>query len=69
VKIYFHGLKVESVSYNNIQEETKKEDFTFLRKLTEFDPLPDNSHPYLEIKNISSITIQNNSEAFQISIP
>jgi alpha-glucosidase len=28
------------------------EDYEFLAKLTEFDPLPENDHPYLDIKKL-----------------
>jgi alpha-glucosidase len=68
VKVYFHGIKSESVFYNGKVATTSKEDFAFLGKLTDFDPLPDNRFPFLEIKNVSTFTIQNIAEAFEITI-
>ncbi|WP_349630843.1 glycoside hydrolase family 31 protein [Aquiflexum sp. TKW24L] len=68
VKVYFHGIKTESVLYNGKLKTPEKEDFAFLGMLTDFDPLPENRFPYLEIKNISTFTIQNVAEAFEITI-
>lgn len=68
IKVYFHGSNPSEVMLNGKLEKIEKEDFAFLKKLTEFDPLPDNSYPYLEIKNISSITVQNNSKPFEIEV-
>jgi alpha-glucosidase len=68
IKVYFHGSNPGEVTINGKQVKVDKEDFAFLKKLTEFDPLPDNSHPYMEIKNISTCTFQNNSSAFEVEI-
>jgi len=68
IKIYFHGLKVNSASINGKVEQVKKVDFAYLKKLTEFDPLPDNSHRYLEIKNAPTFTFDNMTEAFEIVV-
>lgn len=68
VKVYFHGSNPNAATINGKSEEIEKEDFEFLGKLTEFDPLPDSSHPYLKIKNIPTILFKNNHGAFEIEI-
>jgi alpha-glucosidase len=68
IKVYYHGLNVKSVNINGKAGQIEKSGFSFLDRLTEFDPLPDNSHPYLEIAHISTVTFENISEAIEIAI-
>ena len=68
IKVYFHGLKPDSALINGKIEQAEKENFAFLKKLTEFDPLPEYTYPYLEIKNASTFTFDNFSEAFDIVV-
>ncbi|MFN3997322.1 TIM-barrel domain-containing protein [Algoriphagus sp.] len=66
IKIYFHGFSTESVSIGGKIHSLKTEDYAFLGKLTEFDPLPENEHPYFEIKNLPYLELEHMKEAFEI---
>lgn len=68
VKVYFHGLKAKSVVYLDREVQIEKEDFAFLKRLSEFDPLPDNSHPYHVISNVSTVTFDHINDAFEIVV-
>jgi alpha-glucosidase len=66
LKIYLHGFSINSVSMGGQVLTLKTEDFAFLGKLTEFDPLPEHDHPYFEIKNLPFLEMDHLSEAFEI---
>jgi len=68
LKIYLHHFNEPNVEVNGKPTQVKNEDFAFLGRLTEFDPLPDNLHPYYEIKNLSFIEIPNSNEAIKIQL-
>lgn len=67
LKIYFHGFDSESVSIDGALVPMKKEDFAFLERLTEFDPLPENEHPYFEIKNLPYLELDHRMSHFSIT--
>ncbi|WP_051286930.1 glycoside hydrolase family 31 protein [Algoriphagus mannitolivorans] len=67
LRIYFHGFENSSVQISDNTLELKKENYAFLGKLTEFDPLPEHNHPYFEIKNLSFLEIPNRLEYFEIT--
>jgi alpha-glucosidase len=67
-KIYFHGFHQESAQISGQTIHLKKENYAFLCKLTEFDPLPEQDHPYYEIKNLPYLELTNIPEAFSIKI-
>ncbi|TDQ18631.1 alpha-glucosidase [Algoriphagus boseongensis] len=67
LKIYFHGFELSQVDLLGKPILVKHEDYAFLGKLTEFDPLPEHDHPYFEIKDLRYIEIPNSSEAFTIT--
>lgn len=66
LKIYFHGFSTDSVSLGEKVFQLKTEDFAFLGRLTEFDPLPEHDHPYFEIKNLPFLELDHLTEAFEI---
>ncbi|MFC5623129.1 glycoside hydrolase family 31 protein [Algoriphagus winogradskyi] len=57
MKIYFHGFHNEEVEINGCSEKLNFEDFSFVGKLSEFDPLPDHENRFFEIKNLAHLTI------------
>lgn len=66
LKVYFHGFSNNSVSLDGKTFKLQTEDYAFLGKLTEFDPLPENDHPYFEIKNLPYLELNHQSEAFEL---
>lgn len=67
LKIYFHGFSTEAVYISGKRHTLGTEDYAFLGKLTEFDPLPEADHPYFEIKNLPYLELDHISEAFAIT--
>ncbi|HSF54022.1 MAG TPA: hypothetical protein VLA71_09735, partial [Algoriphagus sp.] len=65
-KIYFHGFSNETVSIGGKTHKLQTEDYAFLGKLTEFDPLPEHEHPYFEIENLPYLELNHLTEAFEI---
>jgi alpha-glucosidase len=47
-------------------QELKSSDFGFLGKLTEFDPLPDQTHPYFQIKQLPYIEFNHSADELEI---
>lgn len=68
LKVYFHGLKPKQVELDRKQLEMSKEKVAFLSKLTEFDPLPEHSHPFFESKDTSCIAISHQEERFILQL-
>ncbi|HSF55920.1 MAG TPA: glycoside hydrolase family 31 protein [Algoriphagus sp.] len=66
LKIYFHGFSNETVSIGGKTHKLQTEDYAFLGKLTEFDPLPEHEHPYFEIENLPYLELNHLTEAFEI---
>ncbi|WP_332910846.1 DUF5110 domain-containing protein [Algoriphagus boritolerans] len=66
LKVYFHGFTLDSVSIDEERYPLKTEAYAFLGKLTEFDPLPENDHPYFEINNLPYLDLDHLSSAFVI---
>jgi alpha-glucosidase len=52
IRLYLHGFACSSVELAGKSVSLSQENFSFLGKLTEFDPLPEMDHPYFEIKNL-----------------
>lgn len=67
IEFYFHGFQLETVTVNEKSHKVEEKDFAFIGKLTEFDPLPEQEHPYHEIKNLKTIKIKNDKEEIKIS--
>ena len=55
IRLFFHGFESLNPQVNGTKQELKSTDFAFLDKLTEFDPLPDQVHPYFQIKQLPYI--------------
>jgi len=66
LKIYFHGFSIDSISSGGVDFHLKTENYAFLGKLTEFDPLPEEEHPYFEIKNLPFLELDHVEGAFEI---
>jgi len=66
LKIYFHGFSIDNVLFEDKSFDLKLEDYAFLGRLTEFDPLPELDHPYFEIKNLRYVEMNHLSESFEI---
>jgi alpha-glucosidase len=62
IRIYFHGFDIDTVLIDQKSISLKMEDYEFLGKLTEFDPLPENDHPYVAIKNLPFLELECNSK-------
>lgn len=62
IRIYFHGFDIDTVLIDQKSISLKMEDYEFLGKLTEFDPLPENDHPYVAIKNLPFLELEFNSK-------
>jgi alpha-glucosidase len=55
IRLFFHGFERLNPQVNGTKQDLKSTDFAFLDKLTEFDPLPDQVHPYFQIKQLPYI--------------
>ena len=55
IRLFFHGFESPNPQINGTKQDLKFTDFAFLDKLTEFDPLPDQVHPYFQIKQLPYI--------------
>ncbi len=63
IKVYLHGFDSPQVMINDSPIKLEVEDYAFLGKLTEFDPLPENDHPFLEIKDLPYFELDFNNKA------
>ncbi|GAA0880224.1 glycoside hydrolase family 31 protein [Algoriphagus jejuensis] len=66
LRIYFHGFGLNSVLLSGNEIRLQTEDYGFLGKLTEFDPLPEQDHPYFDIKNLYYLEMDHSLDAFEI---
>ncbi|MCH7408548.1 glycoside hydrolase family 31 protein [Belliella sp. DSM 111904] len=66
IVIHLHGFSDSDIQIDQQSYTTHLGDFAFLDKLTDFDPLPDHSHPHLKIKELISFTIPYQAEDFTI---
>lgn len=67
ITFYFHGFDVSEITINNEVVKVEREDYGFLGRLTEFDPLPENENPYYEIRGLPFFSIKNSQEQLTIS--
>jgi alpha-glucosidase len=68
IQLYIHGKNINNVLLDGAIVNTQETDLAFLDKLTDFDPLPEHSHPYLEVKNTCFIRIPHHKKAFNIQL-
>jgi alpha-glucosidase len=66
IRIYFHGFDSLHPEVNGAKIDLKTRDFAFLDKLSEFDPLPDQVHPYFQINHLPYIEFAHTAEALEI---
>ncbi|WP_296699718.1 glycoside hydrolase family 31 protein [Algoriphagus sp.] len=67
VKIYFHGFDNQEVKLNGSTKKLNYENFSFLNKLTEFDPLPESEHPFFELELLPYLEIEYTNKEIIIS--
>ena len=66
IRLFFHGFESLDLLLNGTKQDLKSTDFAFLNKLTEFDPLPDQVHPYFQIKQLPYIEFIHTREELEI---
>ncbi|MBN3519662.1 glycoside hydrolase family 31 protein [Algoriphagus lutimaris] len=62
IKVYFHGFKSKEILINGKQEHLKSENYSFLDKITAFDPLPDNELPFFQIEELFYVEIEHTND-------
>ena len=68
IKLYFHGIEVNSIKNGDQTIHSSFDDISFLKKLTEFDPLPEHEHPFYKMKDVPSIVLDHNLDLFTLKI-
>lgn len=66
IRLFFHGFESLNPQLNGTKQDLKSIDFAFLNKLTEFDPLPDQVHPYFNINQLPYIEFIPTREELEI---
>ena len=66
IRLFFHGFESSNPQINGTKQDLKSTDFAFLDKLTEFDPLPDQVHPYFQIKQLPYIEFAHTTAELEI---
>ncbi len=66
IRLFFHGFESLNPQINGTKQDLKSTDFAFLDKLTEFDPLPDQVHPYFQIKQLPYIEFAHTAAELEI---
>jgi len=66
IRLYLHGFEALSPVVNGMAQSLNSSDFGFLGKLTEFDPLPDQTHPYFQIKQLPYIEFKHTADELEI---
>lgn len=62
IRVYFHGFTMNEIQYNGKNVKLDRADYAFLDKLTEFDPLPEHSHPFCQIGQLGFIELSHSSD-------
>jgi len=66
LRIYFHGFESLAPTLAGSSISLKYSSFAFLTKLTEFDPLPEHSHPYFDITNLPYLELPQPADELQL---
>ena len=66
IRLFFHGFESLNPQVDGTKQDLKSTDFAFLDKLTEFDPLPDQVHPYFQIKQLPYIEFAHTAAELEI---
>jgi alpha-glucosidase len=67
IRVYLHGFGTKSVLCNGKTIDVQTENYAFLSRLTEFDPLPEHEHPYFSIQNLKYLEIENGTESILLT--
>lgn len=68
IRLYLHGFDHihPDQQVNGSKMDLKSRDFAFLEKLTDFDPLPDQAHPYFQINQLPYLEFAHTRDEFEI---
>ena len=66
IRLYFHGFDQLQPQMNGSKMDLQAGNFAFLNKLTEFDPLPDQVHPYFQITQLPYLELPHSGDEFEI---
>lgn len=66
IRVYFHGFDRLQPQVNGAKQDVKSIDFAFLSKLTEFDPLPEQVHPYFQINKLAYLELSHSTSELEI---
>ncbi len=67
LRIYFHGFKTGSLTVNGESVHLATTTYSFLEKLTEFDPLPEHDQPFFNIRELPYLDIPNSDGLIEIA--
>lgn len=68
VKLFVHGSKTDTIKVNGKPLPIHKENVSFVDKLTDFDPLPDNCHVYLESKDVQYVLFDHDRKHLKVEL-
>jgi alpha-glucosidase len=68
IKLFVHGNKSNTIKVNGKSLTIQNENVAFVDKLTDFDPLPDNSHVYLESKNVQYVLFDHDRKHLKVEL-
>jgi alpha-glucosidase len=68
IKLFVHGKKTKTIKVNGKSLTIQKENVAFVDKLTDFDPLPDNSHVYLESKDVQCVLFDHDRKHLKVEL-
>lgn len=67
LRIYFHGFNIEAVTIKGESIKLKNENYAFLERLTDFDPLPETELKFLTIPSLPYLELPNSSDEIEIT--
>lgn len=67
IKLFLHGFNVEFINLNGVSKKLKLTDYSFLDKITEFDPLPEIDHTFLRVKSLPFLEFENTKDQIVVS--
>lgn len=67
IRLFLHGFNVEFINLNGVSKKLKLTDYSFLDKITEFDPLPEIDHTFLRVKSLPFLEFENTKDQIVFS--
>lgn len=67
IRLFLHGFNFEYINLNGESKKLKLTDYSFLDKITEFDPLPEIDHTFLRVKSLPFLEFENTKDQILIS--